>query len=70
MPYPDNFSSTAFDAAQGVEDDDEPESIAQAAADFIAAMDHGYVVVDRPHSAYVTALRLAVERWRMWNVGA
>jgi hypothetical protein len=63
-------ATAAFDAAQGTNDpNQEPETVVQAARDLIYALDNGFVAVDRPNSAYVTALREAVRREEMWGEG-
>lgn len=66
MPYPDNFSTAAYDAAQGRDEtpEAEPEDVYEAARDFLYALDRNYIAVDRPTSAFVTALRDAVTRER------
>lgn len=62
MPYPDNFSSAAYDAAQGCDDDDDyvAEDCYAAAADFLHALDRGWLKLDQTGSAFVSALRQAV----------
>ncbi len=61
MPYPDDFSSAVFDAAQGVDDDDAPpEGCYEAAAAFLYALDRGWLTISNPDSLYIAALRQTV----------
>lgn len=63
MPYPDDFSSAALDAAQGRDEDDDgydAEDCYSAATDLLHALDRGWLKLDQPHSAFVTALRQTV----------
>ena len=62
MPYPDNFSARAYDAAQGRDETPEPdaEDCYDAARDLLHAIDRGFVTINRPKSGYIAALRRAV----------
>lgn len=62
MPYPDNFSSAAYDAAQGRGDefDHEPHDCYEAARKFLYALDRDWLRLDNPLSIYITVLRTAV----------
>lgn len=60
--YPDNFSSRAYDAAQGRDDAPErpAEDCYEAARDFLLALDRGFFTMNHMGASYLAAMRDAV----------